>query len=86
MAFSKIVTVKYSPVTNRASLDVELLDIEREYYEVLSYYTLWKLYEDREDDRADRMMRRYNELLTDYRVYKSKAVDWIRNRLKIFKL
>lgn len=86
MAFSKIITVKYSPVTNRASLDGELLDIEREYYEVLSYYTLWKLYEDREDDRADRMMRRYNELLTDYRVYKSKAVDWIRNRLKIFKL
>lgn len=76
-----IVNVKYISKTNTISDDLDVVDIPYEYYEVLSYYALWKIYEDREDDRADRMARRYNDLLKEYKSYKSRAVDWINNTL-----
>lgn len=76
-----VVTVKY--VFDRANPveDSDLLNIEWEYFELLSYYTLWKLYEDREDDRADRAKRQYETLLREWKAYKSKAVDWIKNKI-----
>jgi len=64
--------VKYYPTQLLAALDADIVDIEYEYSEVLSYYALWKTYEDREDDRADRAERSYRELLREYRAYKSK--------------
>jgi hypothetical protein len=64
-----------------AALDADIVDIEYEYSEVLSYYALWKTYEDREDDRADRAKRQYELLLREWKAYKSKSVDEIKGRI-----
>lgn len=76
-----VVTVKYVFERDLLENDSDLINIEWEYFELLSYYTLWKLYEDREDDRADRAKRQYETLLREWKAYKSKAVDWIKNKI-----
>ena len=76
-----VVTVKYVFERDLLVADADIVNIEWEYFEVLSYYTLWKIYEDREDDRADRAKRQYELLLRERKAYKSKAVDEIKGRI-----
>jgi hypothetical protein len=73
--------VKYVFERDLLVADADIVNIEWEYFEVLSYYTLWKIYEDREDDRADRAKRQYELLLRERKAYKSKAVDEIKGRI-----
>lgn len=77
-----IVTVKYIPTTTTLVNDADIVDIDREYFEILSYYTLYKMYRDREDDRWQYAYDDYTKLLREYKSYKSRAVDWINNTIK----
>lgn len=77
-----IVTVKYIPTTTTLVDNSDIVDIEREYFEILSYYTLYKMYRDREDDRWQYAYDDYEKLLREYKSYKSRAVDWINNTMK----
>jgi hypothetical protein len=79
---NEVVTVKYQSVYSVYSADEDIVGIEREYYELLSFYTLRKLFQYREDDRWQQAEKDYRELLKEYKSYKSRAVDWINNELK----
>lgn len=77
-----IVVVKYIPKYSQLIEDSDLIDIEYDYFEVLSYYALYKVCQLVEDDRWDEFKVEYEELERDYKSYKSKAVDWINNSLR----
>lgn len=77
-----VITVKYIPNYNTFSADEDIVPIEYEYFELLSYYALYMLFQIREDDRWQLMDRNYRELLREYKSYKSRAVDGINNRFK----
>lgn len=77
-----IITVKYQPNYSNYSDDDDVVNIEYEYFEVLSYYALYSVFQMREDDRWQYAEKEYNKLLREYKSYKSKAVDWINNKLK----
>ena len=79
---NKVVTVKYQPAYTVYSLDADIVWVERDYYEVLSFYVIRKLFQYREDDRWQQAEKDYRELLREYKSYKSRAVDWINNELK----
>lgn len=79
---NKVATVKYQATYSEYSADEDVVWIEREYYEVLSFYVLRKLFQYREDDRWQQAEKDYRELLREYKSYKSRAVDWINNSMK----
>jgi len=67
--------VKYIPKYNQLLEDEDLIDLEYDYFELLSYYTLYKICQLVEDDRWQVFEKEYKELLRDYKSYKSRAVD-----------
>lgn len=79
---TNVVTVKYQPTYWTYTVDADIVNIEREYFEVLSYLAVWKVLELRDDDRWQIAEKNYRELLKEYKSYKSRAVDWINNRMK----
>lgn len=81
-SFDAVITVKYISSSSLIEDDNDLVDIDNEYYELLSYYAIYKLFLIREDDRAKNMFEEYSRLLKEYKSYKSRAVDWINNKLR----
>lgn len=79
---TSIVTVKYQAEYTSYVDDADVVWIEREYFEVLSYYALTQILKYREDDRWQIADLDYKQLLKEYKSYKSRAVDWINNEIK----
>lgn len=77
-----LVAVRYVAKLDDAALDADIVDIEYEYFELLSYYALYRLFQIREDERWQIMEKEYRDLLSQYKSYKSRAVDWINNKIK----
>jgi hypothetical protein len=76
-----LATVVYMPEYNMLTLDWDLIDIEYEYFEILSYATLYKLFKLREDSRYPLMKEDYDNLKRDYKIYKSKNF-WVNNKFR----
>jgi len=70
-----VVTVKYQPNYNEYTADADLVNIESEYFELLSYYALAQVFKYREDDRWQIAEKDYKDMLKEWKSYKSRAVD-----------
>lgn len=77
-----LIVVKYIPKYTQLLEDSDFIDIEYDYFEVLSYYALYKICQLVEDERWQAFKVEYRELERDYKSYKSRAVDWINNRFR----
>lgn len=71
----KLVTVRYIQNYTEPTLDTDIINIEREYSEVLSLYAAYRVFLFREDDRARDTKGEYLEALNFYKAYKSRATD-----------
>ena len=81
-ATNKIVTVKYVPEYDVFVDDIDIVNIEYEYSDVLSLYAAYNILMLREDDRWQAVKQEYLEMLRDYKAYKSMAVDGINNQFR----
>lgn len=75
-----IITVHYIKNNEQLTNDTDIVDIENEYYQVLSLYALYNILMDREDDRYNIQYQKYKDQL---RLYKSflRQIDWINNTI-----
>ncbi len=77
-----VVVVKYVKTHNIIEEDTDLFPLEWDYFEMLSYYALYKICALVEDDRTSLFYQEYETIKKQYKAYKSRQVDWIKNTLK----
>lgn len=77
-----VVVVKFIKKHPVLSADADIIPIEFEYFDVLSYYALYKICQLVEDDRWQAFKREWQETERDWKSYKSRSVEWINNTLR----
>ena len=75
-----IITVNYVKDNIQPVSDSDLIDIENEYFHIISLYALYNAMMDREDDRYKIQQAKYQEQLRLYKSY-LRQVDWVNNTI-----
>lgn len=78
---NEVVTVNYTRNNNEPIVESDVIDINQDYFHVISLYALYNALMDREDDRYLIQQKKFQEQFKWYRSYMSRQVNWINNKI-----
>lgn len=77
-----IVVIKYIKKHQVITEDADIIPVEWDYFEMLSYFALYKVCQLVEDERWFAFKAEWKEIEKEWRSYRSRSVDWINNTLR----
>jgi len=75
------VMVTYTRFNNEPSVESDVIDINQDYFHIISLYALYNVLMDREDDRYLVQQKKFQEQFKWYRSYMSRQVNGINNKI-----